>query len=366
MYDPEGILPHGGRGAEARRPSRRSSCSNRRSRRAPRTRRAPPRRTARRWAPRRSRRRSGRSASPRTRQFHVAPEARAYFAARRDPWRRRREEWQADVRRLEPRESRRSPPSGRQAFAGGAPDLSAVAFPAFKVGEVARHPVGERQGAQRRREGRAEPRGRLRGPRARRTTRTSRTWAISPGRRPRAATSTSACASTAWARSRTAWPTTAACGRSARRSWSSRTTCAGSVRVAAIAKLPVDLRLHPRLDLRRRGRAHARAGRAPRGAAGDPERAGAPPRRRRGDRGGLAHGPRPHGRPDRARADPAGAHGVRQARRAVAGDDPAGGLRGPGLRGSARDGDRGHGIGGRRGARGRRSARRPARCGSSR
>jgi transketolase len=67
--------------------------------------------------------------------FHVAPEARAYFAARRDPWRRRRAEWQA-VFDAWSRENPALAAEWHRAFGGGAPDLSAVAFPAFKAGEA--------------------------------------------------------------------------------------------------------------------------------------------------------------------------------------------------------------------------------------
>jgi transketolase len=72
---------------------------------------------------------------PEDTMFHVAPEARAYFAARRDPWRRRRAEWQAGFDAW----SRENPGLAAEwqgAFAGGAPDLSAVAFPGFKVGDA--------------------------------------------------------------------------------------------------------------------------------------------------------------------------------------------------------------------------------------
>jgi transketolase len=66
--------------------------------------------------------------------FSVAPEARAYFASRREPWRRRHEEWKAAFDAW----SRENPGLAAEwdrAFAGGAPDLSAVAFPVFKAGE---------------------------------------------------------------------------------------------------------------------------------------------------------------------------------------------------------------------------------------
>jgi len=71
---------------------------------------------------------------PEDTQFHVAPEARAYFASRRDPWRRRREEWQS-VFDAWSRENPGLAAEWRSAFADGAPDLSVVAFPAFKIGE---------------------------------------------------------------------------------------------------------------------------------------------------------------------------------------------------------------------------------------
>ncbi|MCX7032171.1 MAG: transketolase [Spirochaetes bacterium] len=67
--------------------------------------------------------------------FHVAPEARAYFASRRDAWRRRREEWQA-VFDAWSRENPGLAAEWRSTFAAGSPDLSAVAFPAFKAGEA--------------------------------------------------------------------------------------------------------------------------------------------------------------------------------------------------------------------------------------
>ena len=66
--------------------------------------------------------------------FHVAPEARAFFASRREPWRRRHEEWKAGFDEWS-RENPGLAAEWERAFAGGAPDLSAVAFPAFKAGE---------------------------------------------------------------------------------------------------------------------------------------------------------------------------------------------------------------------------------------
>jgi transketolase len=68
-------------------------------------------------------------------QFHVAPEAQAYFAARKDPWHRRHTEWQATFAAW----SAANPALAeewRKAFSGDAPDLSAVAFPALKIGEA--------------------------------------------------------------------------------------------------------------------------------------------------------------------------------------------------------------------------------------
>jgi transketolase len=67
--------------------------------------------------------------------FYVAPEARAYFASRRGAWRRRREEWQA-VFEAWSRENPGLAAEWQAAFAGGAPDLSHVAFPAFGTGEA--------------------------------------------------------------------------------------------------------------------------------------------------------------------------------------------------------------------------------------
>ena len=106
------------------------------------------------------------------------------------------------------------------------------------------------------------------------------------GRPRRAATCASASASTAWARSRTASPTTAASSPTARRSSPSATTCAASVRLASLVRPARHLRLDPRLRRPRRGRADAPAGRALRGAAGDPEPVvRAAGRRQRGGRG---------------------------------------------------------------------------------
>ncbi len=72
---------------------------------------------------------------PEDEQFHVEAEARVFFAARREPWRRRHEAWQATFAAW----SAANPALAeewRKAFADGAPDLSAVAFPAFKTGEA--------------------------------------------------------------------------------------------------------------------------------------------------------------------------------------------------------------------------------------
>ncbi len=72
---------------------------------------------------------------PEDEQFHVEDGARAYFAAKKDPWRRRHEEWLATFAAW----SRANPALAeewRKAFSRGAPDLSAVAFPSFKVGDA--------------------------------------------------------------------------------------------------------------------------------------------------------------------------------------------------------------------------------------
>ena len=104
------------------------------------------------------------------------------------------------------------------------------------------------------------------------------------------ATSTSACASTRWARSPTASRSTAPsvpyCGTFLIFSDYMRP----SIRLAALMKLRVDLRLHPRLDLRRRGRPDPPADRAARRAARDPGPHGVPAGRRRRDGDGLGLG----------------------------------------------------------------------------
>ena len=65
----------------------------------------------------------------------------------------------------------------------------------------------------------------------------------------------------------------------------------GSVRLAALSGLHVDLRLDPRLGRPRRGRPDPPAGRALRGAAGDPEPVVHAARRRQRDRRGLGASP---------------------------------------------------------------------------
>ena len=93
-----------------------------------------------------------------------------------------------------------------------------------------------------------------------------------------------------------------------------------AVRLAALSKLQIDLRLDARLDLPRRGRPHAPADRAPHRAARHPEPARGPPLRRRGGRrwrwAHALHAPR---RPDRARPlppeDRGGARATRPVRR---------------------------------------------------
>ena len=96
-----------------------------------------------------------------------------------------------------------------------------------------------------------------------------------------------------------------------------------AVRLAALMKLPGDLRVDPRLDRPRRGRPHAPAGRAPRRAARHPRPGRRPSRGRQRDRGRLADRPRAH-RPARGavpdppeRADlPARDRRLRERRRA--------------------------------------------------
>ena len=78
----------------------------------------------------------------------------------------------------------------------------------------------------------------------------------------------------------------------------------GAVRVAALMQAAGHLRLDPRLDRPRRGRADAPAGRAPRGAAGDPRARHRPPRRRQRDRRVLAADPQEHRPPRRRSSSP--------------------------------------------------------------
>ena len=91
----------------------------------------------------------------------------------------------------------------------------------------------------------------------------------------------------------------------------SATTCAPSVRLAAISEAHVIYSWTPRLGRRRRGRPDPPAGRAPRRAAGHPRPVRHPPGRRQRDRGGLAHRRRPRRsrRPDPQPPGPAGARG---------------------------------------------------------
>jgi transketolase len=68
-------------------------------------------------------------------QFHVFPEARAYFAARQPEWKARYQKWQATVAAWKAA----NPALARQWKAwieDGAADLSAVAMPAFAAGEA--------------------------------------------------------------------------------------------------------------------------------------------------------------------------------------------------------------------------------------
>lgn len=72
---------------------------------------------------------------PEDEQFHVEPEAIAFFAGRKEPWRRRYAAWQATFAAW----SAANPALAeewRKAFSAGAPDLSAVAFPVFKAAEA--------------------------------------------------------------------------------------------------------------------------------------------------------------------------------------------------------------------------------------
>ena len=73
------------------------------------------------------------------------------------------------------------------------------------------------------------------------------------------------------------------CSRSAARSSCSATTCAASVRLAALERGQGHLLVDPRLGRRRRGRPDAPAGRAPRRAAGHARPARDPPGRRQRD-----------------------------------------------------------------------------------
>ena len=98
-----------------------------------------------------------------------------------------------------------------------------------------------------------------------------------------AGTSASASASTPWAASPTASPTTAGSSRTSATFLNFSDYMRGSVRLAALSGLHVDLRLDPRLGRARRGRPDAPAGRALRGAAGDPEPVVRPARRRQRD-----------------------------------------------------------------------------------
>ena len=78
-----------------------------------------------------------------------------------------------------------------------------------------------------------------------------------------------------------------------------------AVRLAALMRLPVDLRLDPRLHRRRRGRAHPPARGAPRRAASHPGPGRGPARRRQRDRICWREHPRAHRPARRLVADPA-------------------------------------------------------------
>ena len=78
-----------------------------------------------------------------------------------------------------------------------------------------------------------------------------------------------------------------------------------SIRLAALAKLPVDLHLHPRLGRRRRGRPDPPAGGDRQRPARDPEPRRHPPRRPGGDRRRLGRRDGAHRRPDRCFSSPA-------------------------------------------------------------
>ena len=96
-----------------------------------------------------------------------------------------------------------------------------------------------------------------------------------------------------------------------------------AVRLSALMGLETPLGLDARLGRRRRGRPDAPAGRAPHGAARDPEPLVRAARRRERDRDGLADRARADGRAGRAGADPAEAadarpHRGRRGRRCAA------------------------------------------------
>ena len=126
------------------------------------------------------------------------------------------------------------------------------------------------------------------------------------GRPPRtAARCTSASASTRWARSSTASRCTGRPAPTAARSCIFSDYMRPAVRLAALMKSPVDLRVDARLDRPRRGRPDPPADRAPGGAAGHPRAGRRPPRRRQRDRARLAGDPGAPGGPQGPRADPA-------------------------------------------------------------
>ena len=87
-----------------------------------------------------------------------------------------------------------------------------------------------------------------------------------------------------------------------------------AVRLSALMGLRNGLGLDARLGRCRRGRPDAPAGRAPHGAARDPEPLVRPPGRRERDRDGVADRARAGGRPGRARAHAAEAADVRPQR----------------------------------------------------
>ena len=96
--------------------------------------------------------------------------------------------------------------------------------------------------------------------------RISKASAISSRARTTAVTSTTAFANTRWPRRRTASRPTAACCRSARRSSTSSTTGKPALRLAALNKLRLHLRVHARLGVLGRRRPDASADRATRDA----------------------------------------------------------------------------------------------------